>query len=193
MDAADFAALGIMENSLNSDVELTRRTAEFEVSAFKWVMKILGYTIAFGTFFWPWISQTHAMQRFMGHDWSHPAAYEAGLRKRGDVAFFVIVAMIAMSLIYLWNAGSWFSGPTLAAINREDGLIEYVSALLLIIASGYALWVALRGDAPWGLRTFHGFLALLFFVMCGKRSAGGSGFWALRHQTPFRKSTCRQR
>ena len=170
---ASLIAVGIMDRSLQSDVALTRETALLEVELFKWGLMIVGALTVLGTAIWPVVERTGPVQRFEAKDWSHPPAYEEALARVWDRGLTTIVVLVALSFFYLTQADRYLSASAIAAINREDGLIEYASALLLIGAAALAAAVALKGSGRRTLRGFHAFLALLFLVMCGEEISWG--------------------
>jgi hypothetical protein len=174
--------LGIMDISLMSENELTRKTALLEISIAKYGACVVAVLCAVLSAFWPVVQHTKAFQYLVCHDLRYPAAYEFGIRQVFDKSFAVILILLFASLAYVAVAEKYFLPATLAAINREDGAIEYASAGLLLIAAFYAFYVGLFAVSHAASRRVHLFLAVLFVVMCGEEISWGQRILGL--ETP---------
>ena len=166
--------LGIMDFSLTSDNELTRRTALLEISLAKYACLALGVLFLLFFFLMPSFKKTAFYHNFMARDLYYPQPYEDNLKAVIDRAFIWVFALTALTIVYLLTAEALLPGSARSLMHREDGIIEYTSAFLLIIAAGYAGYTGIFAKnirlAP---RMFHLFLAFLFFAMCGEEISWG--------------------
>jgi hypothetical protein len=182
IDPDRMAALGLMDQSLASDIPLVRATALLEIRFAKGVFLVLGVLSVTLGLLWPSISNSAAYARFLNWDLAPPAAYDRQLTEIRSLSTVVMAALFITLVIYLAIGEAVFSMPTLVWINREDGLVESSQAILLILASVLSVRVMLgmRGMAP---RTvMHGLLAVLFFLMFGEEISWGQRMLGL--ETP---------
>lgn len=170
---ASLAAVGIFDTSLASANPLVRQTALLEVRVFGWACLTLGLGVVLLAGIGPKLANSAAYTRFMARDMSYPPAYEWALIRGGIRAFWVIVGLTIAALIYIRFGPAVLSPEQLQFINREDGLLETGSALVLLLAAGVALRVSLRRGLPARLRNWHVVLGLLFFVMFGEEISWG--------------------
>lgn len=167
------SSLGIMDRSLASENGLTRETALLEIFLARYAAFAIAALCALLALFWPRLQKTRGYKTLMSRNLRYPDRYEDALGRLWDPALRVILMLLVASFIYLALAETLFSRATLVMINREDGMIEYTSALLLILAAGYAGYTGLFAATRPASRGFHLFLALLFFAMCGEEISWG--------------------
>ncbi len=182
IDPDRMAALGLMDQSLASDIPLVRATALLEIRFAKGAFLVLGVLAVVVGLLWPTISNSAAYARFLNWDLAPPAAYDRQLSEIRSLSTVVMAALFLTLVIYLAVGTAVFSMPTLVWINREDGLVESLQAILLILASVMSARVVfgLRGMPP---RTvMHVLLAVLFFLMFGEEISWGQRILGL--ETP---------
>mgnify|MGYP000224032294 CR=1 FL=1 len=166
-------SLGIMDASLQSENELTAATARLEIlgiRGFLWVPA--AFTMFIGLFWGP-IVTSRPIAALQSYDLNFPGTYEAAIKKVFDLSFIVLGVMLVLASGYMMLGNDLFSIDTLVWLNVEDGVLEYASAAILLIASCVALAVASRLDGHKRHRVFHLFLAVLFFLMCGEEISWG--------------------
>ena len=172
MSPERLAAIGIMDRSLASDNLLTRETALLEIRLAKIGSFALGILSILWFFFLPRIMTSDWYARLQSDEVRFPAAYEMQQRRFFTPEALLGLAAVFLALLYLIFGGQLFSRSVLGMLNREDGVFESASALLLLIASLLALrvWFWARGSA---VGRMHLFLAVLFFAMCGEEISWG--------------------
>lgn len=176
------ASLGLMDRSLASDIPLVRATALLEISIAKRSFLVVGAVLLLVGLFWGPIVRSRSYHRFAIWDLHPPAAYDRALRTVWNQSFRVMLAMFVLSALYLEQGNAWFSPDMLNWINREDGGIETASAILLFLAGLLSLGVAIRARGMLPRTLMHGFLALLFVVMCGEEISWGQRYFGF--ETP---------
>lgn len=175
------AAIGIMDRSLASDNALVRETALLEIQIAKIGFGVLAALMAVLAIFAPRLEQSNWYNRIQNEGSGFPLAYEAQQRRLFTVSSFVAFLGLVFAALYLRYGNFTFTPEALAAINREDGVLEATSAIILLVASVMALFIAYR--AGWtAIGLFHGFLALLFFAMCGEEVSWGQRYFGF--ETP---------
>jgi hypothetical protein len=181
MSPERLSSVGLLDHSLASSNPLTRETALLEVRAAKAGLAILGGICLLLSLLWPRLSKAAWYRRFLGIRFYSPPAYEAHLGRVFTPSFWIMAGCFVLSAWYLASGNATFSRETLVWINREDGVIETASAVILLLASLLAARVAFGIDRrmlPQML--MHGFLALLFFAMCGEEISWGQRYLGLK-------------
>lgn len=173
VDPDTMAAVGIMDQSLASDIPLVRATALLEIRFAKGAFLVLGVLSLTLGVLWPRICKSERYARFLNWDLAPPAVYDRQLTEIRSVSSAVMATLFLALVIYLAVGETLFSTQVLDWINREDGLVESIQAILLIMASVLSARVAfgVRGMAPRAV--MHGLLALLFFLMFGEEISWG--------------------
>lgn len=170
------AAMGIMDLSLQSSIDLVRETALLEIRLARAALLCSGILLAAAGVLLPWISRTAAMRGFMARPLTPPAAYEAHLPTVWNGSLKLMTALFLASAVYLGAGGSLFSFEQLHWINQEDGLIETLSAVILLLAAAVSVQTAAGIKGMAARRIMHLFLALLFFAMCGEEISWGQRY-----------------
>lgn len=170
------AAMGIMDVSLQSDNPLVRETALLEIRLARAVMTGGGLLLIAASLLLPWLSSSALMQRFLAKDYALPASYQNHLGTVWNGSLQAMSLLFLLSATYLMLGGQVFEPGQLHLINREDGLIETLSAALLLLASALSLRTALSLRGMPSRRIMHLFLALLFFAMCGEEISWGQRY-----------------
>lgn len=174
------SAVGIMDISLASPNDLIRETTLMEIQLAKF--GAMGMALFLGVLWlaMPVLIRTEWYQRISSEE-RFPAAYRLHQSRLFTGTAGVAMLSIAFAASYLIFGSYIFTRETLGQINREDGILEMGSALLLLIASGVAFWIYFRA-ARSAIGAMHLFLALLFFLMCGEEISWGQRF--LNLETP---------
>ena len=184
MTPDSLSALGIMDVSLASDNPLTRATALWEINAAKTGFMALGLFSAVIALIYSRLSGWSAYQRFLNRPDARPAVYITHLKEIFSFSFWCLLVCLCLGAFYLNRGNELISRETLFWINREDGLLETLSAVFLLVAAGLAatVCIGLRGTPMRAIRYMHGFLALLFFAMAGEEISWGQRY--LGFETP---------
>ncbi|MEP5375814.1 MAG: hypothetical protein ABJQ14_08445, partial [Hyphomicrobiales bacterium] len=152
--------LGIMDRSLASENPLTHSTALLEINASKIALLLMGVVSCLTALGYRHLTQLPAYQRFLSAKTIRPEPYQSHLSVFFSFSFWVMAVFLFFSALYFSFANDIFSRETLTWINLEDGFLETLSAVILIVASGYAVAVALRlrGTPQTAARLMHYFL-----------------------------------
>ncbi len=165
------ASVGIMDASLTSDNPLTRNSALRLVHFAR--NGLLGGAVVL-------IALSFAITRIEASAWfeqridegsAFPEPYLRHQRTVFNKSALAAFSGLIIAILYVMF-GNGLSDETLVFINVEDGVIEWISALILLAASLVALGVS-RGMLNNGQRRMHVFLAILFFVMFGEEISWG--------------------
>jgi hypothetical protein len=186
-------ALGPLRESLTSDVELTRGTAEMTVllSRLFFVGAALG--VAGIIFYWKSIVS--------GRFFAALAVYQAAVIEPSQIARISRLSMslslgaVFAGISYIAFIAQWLPGTIRERIAYEDGLIEQATAVLFFAASAGALAVAFR---LYGLRkhnrpfvrrgaVWHTLLGLFFFVCVGEEISWGQRIFGFETTAAFKE------
>lgn len=176
---AELIDVGLMDVSLTSEVELTRRTAYLEVVLGRGFLVVLGIGFLVGGLYWPRIKGTDRFSRFMRDDSQFRRGDATSLGRFISAPSAVLFGVLLIVLAFIRFGGDVFSPAQVVWVAREDGLIETASAFMLLGASGLSAWVAFRlgrGQKRFGMYVF---LAVLFFVMLGEEVSWGQRYFDL--------------
>lgn len=184
--------LGIMDMSLQSDIELVRRVALIEVELIRWASMALGVLIALVALRWDAISSSERYRAFMSKSREYPPSYEKILPRIVTKETIFFVSFMALSVLYLILGDTLFSLEVRVWINKEDGIIETASAILLLVASVLCAVVAFSGKPSGVVRAMHAFLCVLFFVMAGEEVSWAQRFFAIETPEALRKINVQQ-
>lgn len=176
------SSLGLMTASLQHELELVRRTTYLEIEALRILAVFLAVVCGVLGAFWPRIATSDRYKRFVSKDLHTTPAHAAFRRSLLNPSFLIVLAGTVLLAVYAITADAFLDNATRVTINREDGVIEELSALLLLVASAVSLWVAWRVGPKDRRFPMHLFLAFLFFVMCGEEISWGQRYIGL--ETP---------
>lgn len=170
--------LEIMENSLNSPSELIRKGAQIEIAVARTFAFSMAAVLFLLTLFWSRIAASARYRAFMQRE---------NARRRNRLMFYMpslVIMMAAIGLVFLYMlvADKILTPEQMLMVQREDGIIESLSALLLIFASALSFRIAIRLGRKGPEFYMHLFLGLLFFVMFGEEISWGQRYLGL--QTP---------
>ena len=168
--------IGLMDHSLASDIPLVRQTALWEIDMARKGAVGIGSILLICALFWPRLVASNQYQRFTTWRLSTTIAYERQLDTVWNLSLYIMLICFALSWVYLSFGEEWFSAQILGWINREDGLLETLSAVLLMLASILSLVTAIRVKGMPARSRMHLFLALLFFAMCGEEISWGQRY-----------------
>lgn len=165
-------AAGVLDRSLTSSIPIVRETAQLEIVLARYLAGAAALLSFLAWIALPWLARSRWYQGILRNDARFPAAYEEHQSRFLTVTGLIAMVFVLAGALYIARGDVLFDIETLRLLNREDGILESVSALLLLAAAGMALWVALHTDRM-AVRFGHLFLALLFFAMCGEEISWG--------------------
>ncbi|CUH40104.1 hypothetical protein JSE7799_02833 [Jannaschia seosinensis] len=171
-----------MDHSLTSEVELTRKVAYGEVAAVRIFLSAAVVITLVAALSWPRIASSAPYRRNMGVKVPIPATYATYLRRVSTSTAIILFTAVILTLLYIRFGALVFTRGQLWWINGEDGILESISAMILLVAAGISALVAYRigrGHPRFGM---HIFLAILFFLMCGEEISWGQRIFGL--ETP---------
>lgn len=165
--------IGVMDDSLTSEVALTRRVALAEVGLARLALAAAAAGLLAAAVFWPRVLASGAYMRLMRGGPVPPAGYEAYLRRPVTVEAAVLLAALLAMLVYIRFGAAVFSQQALGAINSEDGVLEWASALMLLAAALVSAGIARRIGRGHPRFAMHVALAVLYFMMFGEEISWG--------------------
>lgn len=174
------SAIGIMDYSLASSNDLVRETALLEIRLAKFGTMAMALLLCALWLAMPRLVRTKWYQNISREE-KFPAAYLSHQSRVFTGTAAVAAVSITLATLYLIYGGDMFTVQTLRQLNREDGILEAGSALLLLVASLLALRIGLQAGRS-AIGAMHLFLALLFFLMCGEEISWGQRI--LNFETP---------
>ena len=186
---ADFLApdtlikLNVMSRSLTHENDLVRESALLELFLARVAILVAAAVVFALSLFWLPITRSRAYSRLMSPEFRYPESYEAFLPRWGGAEAMAMAGLVVLVLVYLGTGNALFEETVLVALNREDGVIETVSAAMLLVAAYLAIRVMVRTRkilprVAW----MHGFLGLLFFMMFGEEISWGQRYLGI--ETP---------
>lgn len=165
--------IGIMDNSLTSDVELTRKVAQGEVIAARIILAFIAIAMLGASLFWSQMARSAIYQRNKEFYVPMPRSYEVYLRRVLTPTAGILFGAIAVKLLYIEFGASLFTAEQLWQINREDGFLETASAVMLLLAAALSALIAFRTGRGHPRFWAHVGLGFLFFLMCGEEISWG--------------------
>lgn len=172
------ASVGIMDISLSSDNQLTRETAFLTIRVARIGLAALGAIFGALALFSPKIRASHWFERRVREGSVFPVGYEQQQRRLFKPTAYFAFASLFVASLYLALGARIEDTQMLRWINREDGLLEWISALMLLVASGLALYAAIHIPVR-AQRMMHILLAVVFFVMFGEEISWGQRVFGL--------------
>jgi hypothetical protein len=173
LSAERLILIGIMDDSLTSDVELTRKVAQGEVIAARILLAVMAMAMLGAALFWPQIARSAIYQRNKEVHVPIPPSYEVYLRRVLTPAAGILSGAIVVMLLYIQFGDTLFTPEQLGQINREDGLLETASAAMLLVAAVLSALIAYRIGRGHPRFWAHLGLGFLFFLMCGEEISWG--------------------
>jgi len=169
--------IGIMKQSLTSTIPLVKTIAFYEVLFFRIFLCVFGVIIAFLTCFWEKIEDIAFVKMITN--------YQLISRKQIEIfnkSFVVMSCFIVIGILYIKFGVYVFSQKQFNFINKEDGVLEYLTVFFLLISCIYSIILVYRFDGVTNRRKFHIFLAFVFFIMIGEEMSWGQRIFAI--ETP---------
>ena len=182
--------LGPLRRSLTSDNEMVRNTAFLEVAFFRGLCGLAGFTALLIAVFRKRMMSSRLWRNLTKHE---PEL--SGVKDFGALNFslLVIVLLAVTGLLFILLAPDRWPVDVIDMIVEEDGVVEYISAILFLISSILAIVLLSRYQMPFRHRVvlvFWHFVSSSFSV---RKLAGVSEYLALVRSKCLVKPTCRKR
>ncbi len=186
-------ALGPLRESLTSDVELTRGTAEKTVLITRLFFVGAALGLAGIVFYWKFIVSGRFFAALSAY---HAPVIEPSMVTRVSRRSMILsLTAVFAGICYIAFIARWLPGTIREHIAYEDGVFEQATALLFLAASAGALSVAFR---LYGLREHHSPVATrgaiwhtllgLFFIVCvGEEISWGQRIFGFETTAAFKE------
>ncbi len=186
-------ALGPLRESLTSDLELTRGTAEKTVLFVRLLFAAAALGLAGIIFYWKSIASGRLISALSSYH--APAGQPSLATYISRRSMILSLAAIVTGICYIAFIAQWLPVTVREHIAYEDGVFEQATALLFLIASAGALAVAfrlygLRGyHRPFVVRraTWHALLGIFFFVCVGEEISWGQRIFGFETTAAFKE------
>lgn len=159
---------GFTAQNLHSDIASARYTTWIEIQALR--TGLLGFALV--AILWPRLVSASVTRRIMAVE-PRERAWVDTPSALVNFSLFASLACVAIAYAQHRFGGSIFSAQWLIFIEREDGVIEYATALFYLVASVVSAVLAYR-SRHWKARAWMlGILAVLFFGVSGEEISWG--------------------
>lgn len=171
-------SLGPMAKSLTSDIPSVQATAYAEVVFFRVFCVVVGVSFIVLAITWTRLLNSSFIQRINSYV---PPETPEHLKIMGPInrSLIVITCCVLIGILYVAFGPYLFEAHQLRVINREDGIIEYTSALLLLVCSIVSAILAFRFSNQRSRTIMHSLFAFGFFVMFGEEISWGQRIFEL--------------
>ncbi len=161
--------LGPFRKSLTSANELTRHTALFELTVFRVFCYMLAAAITIVLVLWKRLLQSRFINSTMEYN---PLEYDK--QQNAIISFSSITIMIALvvALSYIRFKDQLFSPAIKDFIIREDGLVEWSSAIIFLMCSIVSILICFK-ESRRPRRNMHILFAIFFFACFGEEISWG--------------------
>jgi len=161
--------LGPLRRSLTHSNELVRKTTLFELNVLRLFSFVLFISFTALLVFWNKLVQSKFITSVMEYN---PLEYEKQQHAIINYSFITIMISIVIGLFYIRFKDQLFSPPIIDFIIREDGLVEWSQAILLLICSIVAIFICFK-ESSRPRRNIHILFAIFFFVCFGEEISWG--------------------
>ena len=165
-------ALGPLKKSLISRTESVREIAHLTVLSFRVFCVLLGVLFAACIVFWVKIAGCSFARKINEHAVLASPRHEA-IRGPWNWALVITAAGVVLGFLHVALAPRLLTEDQLHLVQKEDGLIENISTLVLLICSLVSLRLARRFSGLRARRIVHYLFALAFFMMAGEEISWG--------------------
>lgn len=165
-------SLGPMRESLSSVNPLVKMNALRTLTLLRCALVLLSILLLIVAVAWDRIAGSPLVRKILAHQPSvgdPPGRFDSVL----NVPFFLVGGSLAIALLYTGLGRYYLSPSQLAIINREDGVIESVSAFLFLACAIVSLLLAFRFTHHRARAVMHSLMALGFFILAGEEVSWG--------------------
>ena len=164
--------LGPMKESLTSEIELVRITTLVEVMLLRIFCLIAFSLIIFIIFTWKKFIQTKFIKQII----EHPLTGSDRQQSRKtifNVSFIIMISFTLIVVLHIIFGNHYFEPSTLAMINNEDGIVEYLSAFLFLICSVISIIICFINSDNHNRKMIFIVFAIGFFFCFGEEISWG--------------------
>jgi hypothetical protein len=169
--------LGPMRGSLTSIIESVRKVAYLEVLMLRILLFILAVSSVCVALYWEKITHSALVAAVNTHipvDTTHCAQ-----SKIPNYSLLIIIACTLVGLLYMAFGPELLTTPQMKMIHDEDGMIESLTVVFLLVACLLSALLAYRWSHLRARLIVHSLLAFLFFVMAGEEISWGQRIFGL--------------
>ena len=165
-------SLGPMSKSLTSNIESVRNIAYLEVLLLRILFFFLSLLVTSITIYWRKIIDSGFIQAIDNHIPLINNRYSERFHIF-NYSLYIIIGSIVFGILYIALAWHLLSPTQLRLINKEDGIFEYSTFILLLICCLLSVNLAFKLSGQYRRVLMCSFLALVFFVMAGEEISWG--------------------
>jgi hypothetical protein len=165
-----FISLGPLRRSLTSDNDLVRSTAFLEVAFFRGFCGLAALIVFIASVFRNRLKSNRLWIKVSQHQPTLTALKDFGTL---NFSLKIVLLLATIGLIFILNAPIWMTPSAVDIIVEEDGVVEYVSAVLFLISSILAIVLLVRYQMPTRHRVMLALLAFCLFVFFGEEISWG--------------------
>ncbi len=166
LSPALFIQLGPMRQSLLSEIDFVRQVAHLEIQIARVIFGLTAIVSVLSWVFWKRWRSSAFVSRLSRHQPSE--IYQDGPHRR---AFEWIAGAILVSVAWI-AASSQFPALMPFIVSKEDGIIEYLTAVLFLVAAFWSAYIGLNAAAK-ARRIVHVVLAIGFVLCFGEELSWG--------------------
>ena len=167
-------SLGPMQQSLTSDIESVRKIAYFEVALLKVFFYIFAVLLIVVVISWKRVINSSFVRLINAH-----TLLESDRHSTFNLSFLIMICCLAVGVFYMRAGAYVFTPIQLNMINIENGIIENLSVLFLIIAFLFSVTLLSKLRGQRARFVTHGIMAFLFFFMAGEEMSWGQHLFDL--------------
>jgi len=167
-------SLGPMQRSLTSDIESVRKMAYLEVALLKVLFYILAVLLIVVVVSWKRVINSSFVRLINDH-----MPPESERHSTFNLSFLIMTCCLVVGVLYMRAGAYVFTPIQLNMINMENGIIENLSVLFLIIAFLFSVTLLLKLRGQRARFVMHGIMAVLFFLMAGEEMSWGQNLFDL--------------
>lgn len=175
--------LGPLRRSLTSPNELVRETAYLEVRVLRLVLVAIGLSLCVLAFNWKKITKSKWWSNIASHTPELSTCFDLAIR---NLAFRSMIVLAIAGAAFVLLAPGNFAGSTIDIVVKEDGVVEYLSALLFLLSSILAVFLLFKYRMPLRHRIILACLSFCLFVFFGEEISWGQRIFGLETIEAFR-------
>jgi hypothetical protein len=165
MTPDNFINLGPLQRSLTSDNEIVRNTAFLEVAFFRGFCILAAFVALIVALFRNRLTSSRLWSKLNQHEPELSAVKNFGTF---NFSLIVIILLAVTGLMFIFVAPERLALNVIDLIVEEDGVFEYISALLFMASSVLTVVLLFRYQMPFRHRLMLALLAFCLFAFVGR-------------------------
>lgn len=165
-------SLGPMRQTLTSSVDSIRRVAFLEIALFRGVCFLLAFIFLILALKGHAVWNSPFVKRIREHR-VRDTDRHLHIMTGWNFSLSVILSCFAVALIYIVVVSRFLDDAMLRMINREDGVIEYATALIFFFCSILSLLLSFKLPRETSLVIILRLFSAVFFLMAGEEISWG--------------------